>query len=357
MPQRLFEAQVIESSKIKTNTIDCGKVQISNSSQPFTVTNSEGKVVFFVDEKGVTEHITNTTTSFVELYDTPKELGKENTILGIKNGKLAFVDDINADIVQIKKLTCQAGNVYTLKSETLDVHSCCVTDLKSEKSFSKASTIENLNASSIMCNELNVTKFDPDTLKCNSAHIQDLKTTAFQADLISSHNLASTHAVLENLEAHKSKLGDVVSKTLHTDSIKAKDVTTDNIKAKLVTFTDVKSDTVDAEVIKANKVCVKQNTYGSEKEPLNLAVTQSKDVKVEGNNIKIVTTCPAGVLTQSFTIYGLNVNEDYIAHVTSNNDVMLQYLLINDGNRFTLKINYADRTMRNTVLKIYIQHM
>ena len=289
------------------------------------------------------------------MYDTPRELGKENTVLGIKNGKLAFVDDINADIVQIKKLTCQVGNVYTLKSETLDVHSCCVTDLKSEKSFSKASTIENLNASSITCNDLNVTKFDPDTLECNSAHIQDLKTTAFQSDLISSHNLASTHAVLENLEAHKSKLDDVVSKTLHTDSIKAKDVTSDNIKAKLVTFTDVKCDTVDAEMITAKKICVKQNTYGSLNEPLCLALTQTKYINVEGSNVKIVTKCPAGVLTQSFTIYGLNVNEDYIAHVTSNNDVMLQYLLINDGNRFTLKINYADRTLRDTVLKIYIK--
>lgn len=355
MPPRFFEAQVIASSEIQTKTIKCGKVQINNGSQPFTVTNSEGKVVFFVDEKGVTEHINNTTTSFVELYDTPRELGKENTVLGIKKGKLAFVDDINADIVQFKKLTCQAGDVDTLKAQRLDVHSCYVTDLKSEKSFSKESKIETLNASSITCNDLNVTKFDPDTLECNSGHIKDLKTTAFQSDLISSHNLASTHAVLENLEAHKSKLDDVVSKTIHTDSIKAKDVTSDNIKAKLATFTDVKCDTVDAEMITAKKICVKQNTYGSLNEPLCLAATQTKHIDVGGSNIKIVTKCPAGVLTQSFTINGLNVSEDYIAHVTSNNDVMLQYLLINDGNIFTLKINYADRTLRDTVLKIYIK--
>lgn len=357
MPQRELEATKVSCSVMKTNKIDCGQVQINNGSQPFTVTNSEGKVVFFVDDKGVTEHITNSTTSFVELYDTPRELGKENTVLGIKKGKLAFIDDIDADVVQFKKMTCVNGSVDTFKTEKLDAETCCMTNLNCDKSYTKTSKIEKLNATAITCNEFNVTKFEPETLNCCSAQIKDLKNTAIQSDLISCHNFASTHAVLENLEAHKTKLDTAEVKTFKGESVISKELTTDVIKAKMLTVTDVISENVDAKVIKANKISVKQNIYGSEREPLCLAVTQTKDVKVEGYNIKIITKCPPGVLSQSFKIHGLDTEGDYIAHVTSNNDVMLQYMLVNDGNSYKLNINYAERALRETVLKIYIQRI
>ena len=50
---RSFNANLLECEKMQTSNIDCGKVQMNNSDNPFVVKNDEGKVVFFVDNKKI----------------------------------------------------------------------------------------------------------------------------------------------------------------------------------------------------------------------------------------------------------------------------------------------------------------
>ena len=84
MPDSSYYAISLQSQSLKTEAIHCGKVNINNSQRPLEIVNDEGKVIFFVDNLGANIHTLNSTTSFLELFDTPNVIGKENTLLGIK---------------------------------------------------------------------------------------------------------------------------------------------------------------------------------------------------------------------------------------------------------------------------------
>ena len=90
MPDSSYYAVSLQSQSLKTEAIHCGKVNINNSERPLEIMNDDGKVIFFVDNLGANVHTLNSTTSFLELFDTPKLLGNENSLLGIKMKNVIF---------------------------------------------------------------------------------------------------------------------------------------------------------------------------------------------------------------------------------------------------------------------------
>ena len=105
MPDSSYYAVNLQSQTLKTEAIHCGKVNINNSERPLEIKNDEGKVIFFVDNLGANVHTLNSTTSFLELFDTPNLLGKEHTLLGIKNEKMSFLDEIKISKIEAEALT------------------------------------------------------------------------------------------------------------------------------------------------------------------------------------------------------------------------------------------------------------
>ena len=118
---------------------------------------------------------------------------------------------------------------------------------------------------------------------------------------------------------------------------------------------NVSSSLIDAKEIRSDKLMIKKSVFGSEAAPLNLAVTQVKFIDVSGENIKIITKTPFGVLNQSIIIKGLDLDGDYTVNLTINQFNDCTHTLICDGNHHVLRVTYKERVDRDALLKILIQ--
>ena len=353
---RSIEATLMECQNLQTSNIDCGKVQINNSDKPFVVKNNEGKVVFFIDNAGANQQIINTKTNFFDLYDAPS-LGSENSILGIKNEKLAFSNSIQVSKVDTTNLNSIDAKFDSLTSDMLNCNNSTLKNLKCDNIKSNFSKFEELQATSIDCKALKVENIELEHISTKMGVMDNAKINALEANLISLNNLASTHAIVENFENQTANINNLKSNnSLFVDS-KIVALEADEINVKDLTAKQMKTDELCAKNIKSASLNIEKNVYGSIDNPLCLNFTQTKEVQVTGNNIKIITSVPAGILNQSFIINGLDVNEDYIVNITSNNENMFHYVLINDGTKHKLNIKYLDRALRDSVLKINIMRI
>ena len=350
---RSFNANLLECEKMQTSNIDCGKVQMNNSDNPFVVKNDEGKVVFFVDNNGANEKIINSTTNFIDLYDTPS-LGSENSILGIKNEKLAFSNFINVAKVDTTNLVSVDAKFDSLTTEKLDCGKATLKNIQCNTIKSSFSEFDELKATTIDCKTLKVEKIEQKHLTCETCSMDNAKINALEANLISLNNLASTFAIVENFENQTANINNLKSNnSLFVDS-KIITLEADEIKVKDLTAKQMKSDELCVKNIKIKSLNIEKSVYGSIDNPLCLNLTQTKEIQVAGNNIRIITSVPADILKQSFFINGLDIDEDYMINITSNNDMMFQYVLANNGAKFKLNIKYVERALRDSILKINI---
>ena len=133
MPDYSYYAINLESKSLKTEAIDCLRVKINNSERPLEIKNDEGKVIFYVDNLGANVHTINSTTSFLELFDTPNVLGAEHNILGVKNEKLSFLDEINLSKIETEALTSKDIITNTMKATGIVTDSIINTKMVSDE--------------------------------------------------------------------------------------------------------------------------------------------------------------------------------------------------------------------------------
>ena len=355
MPNISYYAVNLECESLKTSQVICDKVKISNSSRALEVFNDDGKVVFFVDNLGASVNNINSSTQFTELSDTPYVLGNENSILGVKDGKIEFLDDLIFRKVESDEVTSKKINTGTMKTDGIVSKSIVNETLTSDKI--KCTTLDTnvMTADTIVCDNMKLTKFDIDSLSGKELVFDTAIVSQLKSESVTSKMLASTHVVTENLETEKGNFGDIT-----TNVLTSKQVIADNLKSKLVIidellFDSIMGDRVETKEIICDKLNIVKSEYGSETEPLNLAITQVKFVEVSGENIKIVTKCPSGVLNQAIQINGLDHGKDYAVNITLNTDNNISHTFIDDGSTHKLKIVYKTAVERDTIVKIYIR--
>ena len=374
MPDSYYESILIQCDDLRTTKINCDRVQINNSERPLEIKNDEGKVVFFVDSLGANIPTINSTTSFFELSDSPNEIGSENSLIGVRNEKLDFVNEIKLNNISAEEVT--SNNIVSstvkslgitsdsIKTESLIVNDITATDL----------SVKNIKTDHIACNNMKIENFKTsksinEELDCKKAEIKSLTTES-----ITSNNLASTNIIVENLENKTANITDILNETLISNSIKSTSVNALQIVAeKNVVAAEIYSDLVDTKEIKCNKLSIHKNVYGTHEEPLDLAVTRVKSVTVEGDLIIIHSKIPSGVLNQEITVHGLENDGDYVVSMTFNssgrtkddnlisperrspfvNDIT--HMFVNTGNDYKLLMKYKERVERESQVKIIIQ--
>ena len=162
MPNVNYYAVNLECESLKTSQVNCDKVKISNSSRALEVFNDDGKVVFFVDNLGASVNNINSSTQFTELSDTPYSLGNENSILGVKDGKIEFLDVLKFWKVEADEVTAKKIITDTMKTEGMVSKSIVNETLTSDKI--KCTTFDTgaITADTIVCDNMKLTKFDID---------------------------------------------------------------------------------------------------------------------------------------------------------------------------------------------------
>tara|TARA_R110000851_G_scaffold54888_1_gene129238 strand:- start:3481 stop:4554 length:1074 start_codon:yes stop_codon:yes gene_type:complete len=355
MPDSSYYAISLKSQSLKTEEIECAKVRINNSDRPLEIMNDEGKVIFFVDNLGANVHTFNSTTSFVELFDTPKLLGNENSLLGIKDEKMSFLDEIKISKIEAEALTSKDITSTTINAT--GIMSDSIINAKMVSDDIKATTINTnlLTADSIVCQKMKIAKFETDMITGKESMINEANIESLICNTLVNEELTSDIITVQELV---NKTGNITY--LESQSIDSKQIKSDDIHAvtgDITGLTCVKmyGRLIDAKEIKTDKLIINKSVYGNVEEPLNLAVTQIKSVDVSGENIKITTKIPSGVLTQSIIINGLEIDGDYTVNLALNKMNDCTHTLICYGNQHILRITYKERVDRDVLLKILIQ--
>lgn len=356
MPDSTYQCILMQCDDLHTKRINSTKVKINDTERPLEVINSEGKVVFFVDSSGANIPTINSTTSFFELSDSPNEIGIENSLISVRNEKLAFVNEIQLHNISAEKVT--SNNIVSstvkslgitsdsIKTESLIVNDITATDL----------SVKNIITDHIACNNMKIANFKTsktinEELDCKKAEIETLKTES-----LTSNNLASTNIIVENLENKTANITDIVNETLISNSIKSTSVNALQLVAeKNVVAAEINSDLVDTKEIKCNKLSIHKNVYGTSTELLDLAITRIKSVTVEGDLIIINSKIPSGVLNQEITIHGLENDGDYVVSMTFNKVNDVTHMFVNTSNNYKLLMKYKERVERDSQVKIIIQ--
>ena len=357
MPDSSYYAINLESKSLKTEAIDCDKVKINNSERPLEIQNDEGKVVFYVDNLGANVHTLNSTTSFLELFDTPNVLGKEHTLLGIKDEKIAFLDEIKLSKVEAENLTSKDIITNSIKAVGIVCDSIINGKIISDEIKTDTIHANSLKSDSIECENIKITNFETDMitgkeLKINEANIESLK-----CNTLINEELTSDIITVRELVNEKSNIAYLESEGIDSKQIKSDDIHAITGDITGLTCVNIYGSLINAKEIETDKLMIKKSVFGSEDEPLNLAVTQVKFIDVSGENIKITTKIPSGVLTQTIIINGLDLSDDadYIVNLTLNQINDCTYTLINTNDAHVLRINYKERIDRDALLKILIQ--
>ena len=355
MPDYSYYAINLESKSLKTETIDCAKVKINNSERPLEIKNDEGKVIFFVDNLGANVHTLNSTTSFLELFDTPNVVGKEHTLLGMKDEKIAFLDEIKLSKIEAEVLTSKDIITNSIKATGIVSDSIINGKMVSDEIKATAINTNLLTSDSIVCENMKITNFETDMvtgkgLKINEANIKSLKCNTLINEELTSANIMVSHLVNE-----KANIAYLESQSIDSKQIKSNDIHAITGDITGLTCVNVCSKIIDAKEIRSDKLIINKSVYGSEEEPLNLAVTQVKSIAVKGENIKITTKIPAGVLTQSIIINGLELDGDYTVNLTLTKINDCAHTLICGLTHHVLRVIYKERVDRDALLKILIQ--
>ena len=313
------------------------------------------KSFFLLDNLGANIHTLNSTTSFLELFDTPNVIGRENTLLGIKNDKIAFLDTVKMAKIETEALTSTDIVANTIKATGIVTDSIINAKMVSDEL--KATTINTnlLTADSIVCEKMKIAKFETDMITGKELMISEANIESLICNTLLTEELTSDIITVRELVNEKSNIAYLESEIIESKQIKSEDIHTITGDITGLTCVNVSSSLIDAKEILCDKLVIKKSIYGSEEEPLNLAVTQVKSVDVSGERIKIITKTPAGVLTQSIIINGMEIDADYTVNLTLNKLNDCAHTLICEGTHYVLRVIYKERVDRDALLKILIQ--
>ena len=318
MPDSSYHAINLESKSLKTEAIDCAKVKINNSERPLEIKNDEGKVIFFVDNLGANVHTLNSTTSFLELFDTPNTLGKEHTLLGMKDEKIAFLDEIKLSKVEAEVLTSKDIITNSIKATGIVSDSIINGKMVSDEIKATAINTNLLTSDSIVCENMKILRFETDMITGKGLKINEANIESLICNTLVNEELTSDIITVRELVNEKSNIAYLESEGIDSKQIKSDDIHAITGDITGLTCVKIYGSLINAKEIETDKLMIKKSVFGSEDEPLNLAVTQVKSVDVSGENIKITTKIPAGVLNQSIIINGLEIEGDYILNLSLN---------------------------------------
>jgi hypothetical protein len=357
MPDSSYYAINLESKSLKTETIDCPKVKINNSERPLEIKNDEGKVIFFVDNLGANVHTLNSTTSFLELFDTPNVLGEEHTLLGMKDEKIAFLDEIKLSKIEAEVLTSKDIITNSIKATGIVSDSIINGKMVSDEIKATAINTNLLTSDSIVCENMKIANFETDMVTGKTQTFEEANIESLKCKTLVNDDLASANIMVSHLVNEKANIAYLESQSIDSKQITSNDIHAITGDITGLTCVKIYGSLIDAKEIRSDKLMIKKSVFGSEEEPLNLAVTQIKSVDVSGENIKITTKIPAGVLTQSIIINGLELDGDYTVNLTLNKINDCTHTLICDGTQHVLRVIYKERVDRDALLKILIKRV
>ena len=359
MPDNFYNCVSLKSVKHESKSISNGYVEINDSDVPFIVKNKDGKTVFCVDQSGANIKTIQATTGFIEMNDTANSMGKEDSILMVKNGKIDFDDNLKVNSLKSESVdVTEAISRSTLKSDSLIIKSLKGNDLEtlSLKTDSMESKIVNTgdlysvakNADKVKTKELDITE-----LHINAAKIDTLTSSSVTTD-----NIASTHMICENLESKTGLISHIQNETLKSKKLQSENIDCNHLDAKDVVSSTAVIDILEARYIRCHSLKTEDyQTFGTNELPLFLAHTRQKRLKVDeaSSSLKVVTKVPVGISDQTFYIDGLDLNLDFNINVTLNKDNHVYSCLINDGVSLKVNLKYDKLTESNTIAKIYVQ--
>ena len=354
MPDSNYYAIDLGCDRLETKSIQSERFKINNSERPLEIKNDQGKVVFFVDNLGANVQTINSTTSFFELVDSPNEIGIENSLIGVRNEKLSFVNEINllkinGEYITSKSVVTDSVKSLGITSDSIKTQSIIVDDLTATDL-----NVKNIRADHITCNDMTIADFKTTQIMNENLNSKTAEIKALKSESITSKNLASTNIIVEHLENQTGQITHIINETLVSNAIKSTSVHALQIVAeKNVVAEIVCSDLVDTKEIKCNKLSIHKNVYGTIAEPLDLAITRVKSVTVDGDLIIIHSKIPSGVINQEITINGLE--GDYVVSLTFNKVNDVTHTFISNNKEHLLKMKYKERVERDATVKIIIQ--
>ncbi len=359
MPDNYYDCVSLRSVKHESKNIFNGYVEINETDVPFLVKNKDGKTVFCVDQSGANIKTIQATTGFIEMNDTANIMGKEDSILMVKNGKIDFDDNLKVNSLKSEKVDVTENiSCSTLKSDSLIFKSLKGNDLetlslKADSMESKIINTGDLYSVAINADKIKTKELDIENLEMNAAKIETLNSSRITTD-----NIASTHIICENLENSTGLISHIQNETLKSKKLQSENIDCNHLDAKEVVLSTATIDILEARYIRCNTLKTDEPlTFGSNEEPLFLAHTRQKRLKVEtaANFLKIVTKVPGGVFDQTFYIDGLDTNLDYNLNITLNKDNHVYYCLINDGVSLKVNLKYNKSVEASTIAKITVK--
>jgi hypothetical protein len=354
MPDSNYYALNLGCDRLETNSIKSERFKINNSERPLEIKNDEGKVVFFVDNLGANVQTINSTTSFFELVDTPNGIGIENSLISVKNEKLAFVNEINlpkinGEYVTSKSLVTDNVKSLDITSNSIKTESIIVDDVEATNL-----NVKNIRTDHIICNDMTIADFKTKTIMNEKLDCKNAKIESITSESITSNNLASTNIIVENLENQTGHITNLINETLVSNTIKSTSIDALQIVAdKNVVSEIVSCDLLDTTEIKCNKLSILKSVYGTYEEPLDLAATRVKSVSCAGDLIIIHSKIPSGVINQDIIING--IKGDYVVNMTFNKINDVTHTFIKNGKEHLLRMKYKERVERDSQVKIIIQ--
>jgi hypothetical protein len=207
-----------------------------------------------------------------------------------------------------------------------------------------------------LCSEkIKIANFDCNMITGKELVIEQADIKHLKCNTLANDKLTSINIIVNDLANDKGKITQLESQNIVSKQLKSNDIHAITGDITGLTCVNVSSSLIDAKEIWTDKLMIKKYVFGSVEEPLNLAVTQVKSVAVSGENIKIITKIPAGVLNQTVIINGLDLDGDYIVNVMLNKINDCTHTLICEGNHHVLRVTYKERVDRDALLKILIQ--
>lgn len=357
MPDSSYHAKHLSCEALQTKAIDCERVKIDNGERPLEIKNDEGKVVFFVDNLGPNVHILNSTTSFFELLDTPNQIGASNSILGIKEGKIQFQNEIKLPKIEADALLAKDIETHTIKATAIISDSIINANMMSDEINATTVYTNLLKSETIECEQMKLDDFHTNTLTgktfvCNEANMEMINSS-----MLTSHNISTEKLKCKNIVNEMGNIETIINSSFTGNTIESQNIHTCSLNSNMLESKRICGNLVEVKEIHTDKLSIQKSLYGTVEHPLNLAVTQVKSIDVAGENIKIVSKIPCGVISQEIIINGLEVDEDYVVNValTKKNDC--SHTLICDKTHHTLRITYKERVERDSLIKILIHRV
>ena len=346
MPTPYYEVQTVELKNLKSEYVN-----ITDSDIPFEIKNKLGKTVFYVDQNGANIDTMESTTSFLTLKDTPNAFGEEYSVAVVKNGKIEFEKILNVDSLKTKNI-----DVEECKINKSNVKELVVNDAVFENSNVKKSSIKVLDADDITSKNIITNKIVTKEFIMDNCEIYDLMTKTITSTSIKTDNINCDAANLTSIINDNLK-----SKNIDFENLKGENMEIKNIKCEKLFLKDglidyCAIDNLDVENIKCNNLQLpKYKEYGTIEEPLFLAISRTKRLLVEGENLKIITKSPIDIKEQVFFIDGIDHELDYELSVVINKNNFVYSSLVNDGKCLKVQLRYDKLTEADTIVKIYIK--